>query len=591
MDILGLRNLDVISDANAMIQQKRDSGFSIDAIDVDDEATYKLLSRGDTIGVFQLESSQMRALLRSLIPEKFEELSAVLALYRPGPMSANMHNDFADYKNHRKKVHLFHDDAAEVLSDTYGLMIYQESLMRVSQKFAGFSMAEADNLRKACGKKIPEKMEEARESFVLGCETTGYGTELGEQLFDTIVKFADYAFAKSHAYGYGLISYQTAYLKAHYPVEYLACLLTSVKANYEKAAVYLSDARTSGITVLTPDINRSGVNFEPVVIEGDRQITFGLSAIRNVGEGLVRLIIDHRDAHGEFTSFYDFAERVPEQALNKRTIESLIKAGAFDKLDHPRKGLLQVFETIIDNTMVRRRERDQGVMSLFGDLGEETEVFSEKQAIPNLQFDKTEQLKFEKEMLGLYVSDHPLMGIEGALRRRVDCSIPEALERDDGAFIVVGGIINGLARRYTRKGDQMATFQLEDLQGSVEVTLFPKTLQKFGHQLADDILVSVRGRLDKRDDSRVGMMAMDITILEGLRAFQDSLHLKISAQVLTESTIETLKATLLDHPGTSPVFLHLGPDNVLRLDSEFNVNLDRVIGVLRSEYGDNAYIE
>ena len=194
-------------------------------------------------------------------------------------------------------------------------------------------------------------------------------------------------------------------------------------------------------------------------------------------------------------------------------------------------------------------------------------------------------------MLGLYVSDHPLMGIEGALRRRVYCSIPEALERDDGAFVVVGGIINGLTRRYTRKGDQMATFQLEDLQGSVEVTLFPKTLQKFGHQLADDILVSVRGRLDKRDDSRVGMMAMDITVLEGLRAFQDSLHLKISAQVLTESTIETLKSTLLDHPGTSPVFLHLGPDNVLRLDSEFNVNLDRVMGVLRSEYGDNAYIE
>lgn len=591
MDILGLRNLDVISDANAMIQHSRDADFSIDAIEVDDKATYELLSRGDTIGVFQLESTQMRALLRSLRPEKFEELSAVLALYRPGPMSANMHNDFADYKNKRKKVQLFHDDAAEVLSDTYGLMIYQESLMRVSQKFAGFSMAEADNLRKACGKKIPEKMEEARGSFVSGCETTGYGTELGEQLFDTIVKFADYAFAKSHAYGYGLISYQTAYLKAHYPVEYLACLLTSVKANYEKAAVYLSDARSSGITVLTPDINRSGVNFEPVVIEGDRQITFGLSAIRNVGEGLVRLIIEHRDAQGAFTSFYDFAERVPEQALNKRTIESLIKAGAFDKLGHPRKGLLQVFETIIDNTMVRRRERDQGVMSLFGDLGEETDVFSEKQVIPDLQFDKTEQLKFEKEMLGLYVSDHPLMGIEGALRRRVDCSIPEALERDDGAFIVVGGIINGLTRRYTRKGDQMATFQLEDLQGSVEVTLFPKTLQKFGHQLADDILVSVRGRLDKRDDSRVGIMAMDITILEGLRAFQDSLHLKISAQVLTESTIETLKSTLLDHPGTSPVFLHLGPDNVLRLDSEFNVNLDRVMGVLRSEYGDNAYIE
>ena len=591
MDILGLRNLDVISDANTMIRKTRDERFSIDAIPMDDKPTYQLLSRGDTIGVFQLESTQMRALLKSLIPERFEDLSAVLALYRPGPMSANMHNDFADYKNSRKKIQYFHPDAADVLGDTFGLMIYQESLMRVSQKFAGFSMAEADNLRKACGKKIPEKMEEARGSFVAGCESTGYGVELGEELFDTIVKFADYAFAKSHAYGYGLISYQTAYLKAHYPVEYMACLLTSVKANYEKAAVYLSDARTSGITVLTPDINRSGVNFEPIINGDEKQITFGLSAIRNVGEGLVRQIIEHRDAHGVFESFYDFAERVPEQALNKRTIESLIKAGAFDKLGHPRKGLLSVFESIIDNTMVRRRERDQGVMSLFGDLGDETEGFSERQSIPDWQFDKTEQLKFEKEMLGLYVSDHPLMGIEGALRRRVDCSIPEALERDDGAFIVIGGIINGLARKYTRKGDQMATFQLEDLQGSVEVTLFPKTLQKFGHQVADDILVSVRGRLDKRDDNRVGFMAMDITVLEGLRAFQDSLHLKIAAQMLSESAIETLKATLLEYPGTSPVYLHLGPENVLRLSSEFNVNVDRAIGVLRTEFGENAYIE
>ena len=383
MDILGLRNLDVISDANAMIRKTRDERFSIDAIPLDDKATYQLLSRGDTIGVFQLESTQMRALLKSLIPERFEDLSAVLALYRPGPMSANMHNDFADYKNSRKKIQYFHPDAADVLGDTFGLMIYQESLMRVSQKFAGFSMAEADNLRKACGKKIPEKMEEARGSFVAGCKDTGYGVDLGEELFDTIVKFADYAFAKSHAYGYGLISYQTAYLKAHYPVEYMACLLTSVKANYEKAAVYLSDARTSGITVLTPDINRSGVNFEPIVNGDEQQIAFGLSAIRNVGEGLVRQIIEHRDAHGVFESFYDFAERVPEQALNKRTIESLIKAGAFDKLGHPRKGLLTVFESIIDNTMVRRRERDQGVMSLFGDLGDETEGFSERQNIPD----------------------------------------------------------------------------------------------------------------------------------------------------------------------------------------------------------------
>ena len=283
-----------------MIRKTRDENFSIDAIPMEEKATYQFLSRGDTIGVFQLESVQMRALLKSLIPERFEDLSAVLALYRPGPMSANMHNDFADYKNKRKKIQYFHDDAADVLGDTFGLMIYQESLMRVSQKFAGFSMAEADNLRKACGKKIPEKMEEARGSFVAGCESTGYGVELGEELFDTIVKFADYAFAKSHAYGYGLISYQTAYLKAHYPVEYMACLLTSVKANYEKAAVYLSDARTSGITVLTPDSNRSGVNFEPIINGHQQQLTFGLSAIRHVGEALVRQIIEHLYHPGVF---------------------------------------------------------------------------------------------------------------------------------------------------------------------------------------------------------------------------------------------------------------------------------------------------
>jgi len=590
MDILGLRNLDVLSDANQMIRATQDPNFDIDDIPMDDKPTYALLSRGDTIGVFQLESPPMRALLRSLIPERFEDLSAVLALYRPGPMSANMHNDFADFKNKRKKNTYFHPDAEETLGDTFGLMIYQESLMRVAQKFAGYSLAEADNLRKACAKKVPKLMEEQRETFETGCDRLGYGRKLGEELFDVIVKFADYAFAKSHAYGYGLISYQTAYLKAHFPVEYMACLLTSVKTNYEKAATYLSDARTSNITVLTPDINKSGINFEPVVVDGVTKIAFGLSGIRNVGEALVGLVVQHRNEHGPFESFYDFAERVPEQVLNKRAVESLIKAGAFDNLGHPRKGLLAVFESVIDTTMARRRERDQGVMSLFGDLGETAEGFSERQVIPDLQFDKAEQLKFEKEMLGLYVSDHPLMGIEGALRRRVDCSIPDALESADGAFVVIGGIINNLKRRYTRKGDQMATFDLEDLQGSIEVTVFPKTLEKFGHQLVDDIIVSVKGRLDRRDDSRVGFMAMDVTVLEGLRVLQEALHIKVAAQAITETMIDDLKATLSEHPGSSPVFLHVAGDKALRLSSEFDVNLDRVIGQLRATFGDAAYI-
>jgi DNA polymerase-3 subunit alpha len=501
-----------------------------------------------------------------------------------------MHNDFADYKNNRKKNEYFHPDAAELLGDTYGLMIYQESVMRVAQKFAGYSLAEADTLRKACGKKDKVAMAEQRAGFEAGCIKLGYGDGLGKTIFDIIAKFADYAFAKSHAYGYGLISYQTAYLKTHFPVEYLACLLTSVKTNYEKAAVYLSDARMSNIVVLTPDINLSGINFEPVLDGEVRKITFGLSAIRNVGEGLSTKIVEHRNTYGPFESFYDFAERVPTDVLNKRAIESLIKAGAFDKLGHPRKGLLASFMPIIDTTLKRREEKDQGVMSLFGEMEETEGGFSERQLIPDLHFEKSEQLKFEKEMLGLYVSDHPLMGIEGALRRRVDCTIPEALESADGAFMTIGGIVNQVNRRYTKRGDQMATFMLEDLQGAIEVTVFPKTLEKYGHQLADDMLISVRGRMDARDETKVGFMATEIIVLEGLRSSQDSLHLRFSAQAITETLISDLQAVLKEHPGDSPVFLHLSDDKAVSLGAEYTVNLDRVMGQLRASFGDAATI-
>jgi DNA polymerase-3 subunit alpha len=277
--------------------------------------------------------------------------------------------------------------------------------------------------------------------------------------------------------------------------------------------------------------------------------------------------------------------------LNKRTIESLIKAGAFDSLGHPRKGLLMVYETIIDATVARRRERDQGVMSLFGDVGGDDSVFSEKREIPALQFDKAEQLKFEKEMLGLYVSDHPLMGIEGALRRRVDASIAEAVEREDNSFFTIGGIISALNRKYTRKGDLMATFMLEDLQGAVEVAVFPKTFQRYGHQLADDVIITVKGRLNKQDETRVSFMATDIVVQEGLRASGDSLHIKVSAQALTPELIEDMKGVLQQHPGSSPVFVHLGGDKVMQLDSKFTVDLDRVIGQIRVMFGEAAYIE
>jgi DNA polymerase III subunit alpha len=600
MDFLGLRNLDVISDTVEMVRATKDPDFDIDAVPLDDKKVFELMGRGDTMGVFQLESPPMRALLRSLAPNSFDDVSAVLALYRPGPMSVNMHYDYADRKNGRQPVSYFHDDAKEVLHDTYGLMIYQESVMRVAQKFAGYSMAEADNLRKACGKKVRELMAKERAGFEAGCERTGYGRELGKELFDVIEKFADYAFNKSHTYGYGLVTYQTAYLKVHYSVEYLACLLTSVKSNLDKAAVYLSDARSMGVKVLTPDVNRSMIDFaalEPAAVPEEFAlpagspggITFGLSAIRNVGEGLVELLLGERDENGPFASFHDFVERVPEQVLNKRTVESLIKAGAFDSLGHPRCGLMMVFEQIIDTTVVRRRERDQGVMSLFGELDAADSGFDERIAIPDHEYDKSDRLKFEKEMLGLYVSDHPLLGVEAALRRKVDCSVAEVAEREDGSIVVLGGVMTGVSRKFTKKGDQMAVFTLEDLDSSIEVTVFPRALLELGHKLVDDSIVTVKGRLDKKDETRVGFMAQDVVILEALDTGSASpLRLRVPATSLNELKIHQIRKVLREHPGSSPVYLHVGQGKVLRLADEFCVDLDRVVGELRMILGHDA---
>jgi len=577
MDFLGLRNLDVISDTLEIIRDTLGVHLDIDRLPLDDQTTYELLSRGQGIGVFQLEGGPMRALMRSLAPTCFDDVAALVALYRPGPMAANMHNDYADRKNGRKPVEYLHPDAEEVLGDTYALMIFQESLMRVAQKFAGYSLAEADNLRRACGKKIREKMREERNRFVESCERNGYERRVGEEWFDIIEPFADYAFPRAHAYGYGLIAYQTAYLKAHYPAEYLSALLTSVKANLDKAAIYLAECRTMGIEVLVPDVNRSVADFTPVVEatgEGTerRSIVFGLSAVRNVGAGLVGLLIAEREANGPFVDFYDFVERVEVQVLNKKTIESLIKAGGFDSLGHPRKGLLRSFEHVIDTAVARRRERDMGVMSLFGDVEDAGPMFDERPPIPEVEFAKRERLSFEKEMLGLYVSDHPLMGAEACLRRRCDGRLADLAELDDGTIRTFGGVVTGLQRKWTKKGDLMAVFALEDLQTSVEVMVFPKSMTDHGHKLADDAIVTVRARVDGRED-QPKLIAMDIEPFEPMSGEAFPLRVKVAAAALSEVLIEDLKRLLGEHPGDSPVLLHLGEQKVLRLPETWTVDV------------------
>jgi DNA polymerase-3 subunit alpha len=530
----------------------------------------------------------MRALMRSLAPTSFDDVAALVALYRPGPMAANMHNDFADRKNGRKPVVYLHPDAADVLGDTYGLVIFQEALMRVAQKFAGYSLAEADNLRKACGKKIRSVMQKEREAFVAGCERTGYGRELGNAWFDIIEPFADYAFPKAHAYGYGLIAYQTAYLKANYPAEYLSALLSSVKTNLEKAAVYLAECRTMGLPVVVPDVNRSVSDFAPVDVDGTLSIAFGLSAVRNVGEGLVSLIVAARDKNGPFTDFYDFCERVDPSVLNKRAVESLVKAGAFDSLGHPRRGLLGVFEQIIDRTLARRRERDMGVFTLFGDA-EDSPTFDERIPIPDFEFDKPQRLAFEKEMLGLYVSDHPLMGADAALRRRTECTVADLRELDDGVLKVSGGVVTSLQRKWTKRGDLMAVFMLEDLQSAIEVMVFPKTMAEHGHKLDDDALVIVKGRVDKRED-QPKFIAMDVDVFESPTGDAPPLRVKVPTAVVNEHLVRRLKGLFSEHPGDSTVYLHLG-EQVLRLPDYFSVDPSRgLVGELRVLLGADAVV-
>ncbi|MFT6292037.1 MAG: DNA polymerase-3 subunit alpha [Ilumatobacter sp.] len=612
MDFLGLRNLDVISDAEAMIKERHDPTFNIERTALDDKKTYELLSRGDTIGIFQLESPPMRQLLKAMEPKTFPHIAAVLALYRPGPMSVNMHYDFADRMNGRQEVEYFHEDAKEVLGDTYGLMIYQESVMRVAQKFAGYSLAEADNLRKAMGKKSREVMAAARQAFEDGVVNEGYGDEMGPMLFDIIEKFADYAFNKSHTFGYGLITYQTAYMKAHYPVEYIASLLSSVKNNLDKAATYLADCRSMGIKVLPPDVNRSLMNFGAlspdelppgvsVSVDSPGAITFGLSAVRNVGEALVQDLIDERTENGTFDSFHDFVERVPESVLNKRTIESLIKGGGFDTLGHERRALLTVFEHIIDTTVKRRREAEKGVMSLFGDWNDDAagtsndvvgDAYSDRTPIPDdMEFDKSDKLRFEKEMLGLYVSDHPLFGVEGALKRKIEHNLIDLPNMEDGTPVVVGGVITNLARKFTKKGDQMAVFVLEDLDASIEITIFPRTLAEQGHKLEDDLIVSVKGRLDRRDESRFGIIGQTITVLQGLDdGTAPPLRLRLHASSLDELKVQRLKRIVKEHPGDSVVMVDIGQQKVLKLSDEFRVDLDRVVGELRMAFGHDAVL-
>ncbi|MEX0579913.1 MAG: DNA polymerase III subunit alpha [Mycobacterium sp.] len=561
MDFLGLRNLTIIGDALENIQANRGVEVVPEALALDDPATYELLSRGDTLGVFQLDGAAMRDLLRRLQPTGFADIVAVLALYRPGPMGVNAHNDYADRKNGRQAIKPIHPELAEpladILSETYGLIVYQEQIMRIAQRVAGYSLARADILRKAMGKKKRDVLDKEYEGFAEGMKTNGFSAGAIKVLWDTILPFADYAFNKSHAAGYGLVSYWTAYLKANYPSEYMAGLLTSVGDDKDKAAVYLADCRKLGITVLPPDVNESGLNFASVGVD----IRFGLGAVRNVGANVVSSLIATRTAKGKFTDFSDYLNKIDVGACNKKVTESLIKAGAFDSLAHPRKGLFLVHTDAVDSVLGTKKAEAKGQFDLFGggseDGGAGDAVFITK--VPDEEWDEKHKLALEREMLGLYVSGHPLNGVAHLLAAKVDNAIPAILGGDvaNDVQVRVGGILASVNRRVNKSGIPWASAQLEDLTGSIEVMFFPQTYSLVGAEIADDAVVLVGARVRIQDD-RISLIAHDLVVPDFSNLAPDRpLAVSLPTRQCTLDKVNALKQVLARHPGVSQVHLRL----------------------------------
>ncbi|MFG2009377.1 DNA polymerase III subunit alpha [Micromonospora sp. NPDC048868] len=593
MDFLGLRNLTIIDDAVKNIQLNHGKELELLALPLDDRPAYELLARGDTLGVFQLDGGPMRSLLRMMKPDNFEDISAVLALYRPGPMGVDSHTNYALRKNNLQEITPIHPELEEplreILAPTYGLIVYQEQVQRAAQILAGYTLGQADLLRRAMGKKKKEILDKEFIPFRDGCRERGYSDEAIQKVWDVLVPFAGYAFNKAHSAAYGLVSYWTAYLKAHYPAEYMAALLTSVGDDKDKMALYLSECRRMRIQVLPPDVNTSAGPFTPV----GKEIRFGLGAVRNVGANVVAAIMRCRDEKGEYADFYDFLSKVDAVVCNKKTIESLIKAGAFDSLGHSRKALLTVHAEAIDAYADVKRKEAVGQYDLFGaGFGDaETNSTTVMPVIGDGEWDKRDKLAFEREMLGLYVSDHPLFGLEHVLGAAADCTIASLSEEGtvpDGAVVTLAGILSGVQRRVTKQGRAWASATLEDLAGGVETLFFPNTYEVIGQYIAEDAIVVVKGRVDRRDDTP-RIMAMDMSMPDvSSTPGSKPVTLTIPVHRCTPPLVERLKETLVLHPGDTEVHVKLlngGRTTTLRLGPFRVAATTALMGDLKSVLG------
>jgi DNA polymerase-3 subunit alpha len=581
MDFLGLRNLTVLDDALENIVQNGKSPVILEDLLLDDAPTFELLARGDTLGVFQLDGGPMRSLLKLMRPDHFEDISAVLALYRPGPMGVNSHTNYALRKNKLQEIEPIHPELAqplaEILGGTYGLIVYQEQVMAAAQKVAGYTLGGADILRRVMGKKKRSELEKQQTIFFAGMTERGFSAAAQQALWNVLESFADYAFNKAHTAAYGLISYWTAYLKANYPAEYMAALLQSSRGDKKKLSLYLNECRRMGIKVLPPDVNESAAKFTAV---GDA-IRFGLNAIRNVGDNVVASIITARVESNKFDSFNEFLAAVPAVVCNKRTIDSLVKAGAFDSIAPSRRALSYVHEALIDEVLATKKQESEGLFDLFA-----LEGFEESPAVKNSSgveipdipdWDKKTKLTFEREMLGLYVSDHPLAGLEQALLAAATVQIATLTDDDnetgDNATVTIAGLITSVTKKTAKSGNSYAIVELEDISGAIEVSFFGETYLQYETNLVADQVVAVKGRVQKRDEAAM-LRAQELSAVNTQIALDDPFILTVPFDRCVEPLLIQLKEILAQHGGPAPVRLIIsepGKRTVVQAGSTFGV--------------------
>ncbi len=596
MDFLGLRNLTIIDDALDNIETNRGHRPVLEDLAYDDPAAYALLARGDSLGVFQLDGGPMRGLLRLMRPDNFEDISALIALYRPGPMGADSHTNYALRKNGAQPITPIHpefkESLSEILETSYGLIIYQEQVMAIAQKVAGFSLGQADILRRAMGKKKKSELDKQYEGFVAGSKANGYSDVAIQALWELLLPFSDYAFNKAHSAAYGVLSYWTAYLKAHYPAEYMAALLTSVGDARDKLAIYLNECRRMGIQVLAPDVNESIGYFAAVGTD----IRFGMGAVRNVGFGVVEQIRAAREEKGAFTSFHDFLRKVPLQAANKRTVESLIKAGAFDSLGSTRRALIEIHEAAVERAVSDKRAEANGQVGFdFDSLWDEPEHAVD--SVPDRpEWPKREKLAAERDMLGLYVSDHPLAGMETQLARHASISIAELLGGDavsDGETVTVAGLLTSVQHRTARNsGNQYGIVTVEDFGGEVSVMFLGKTYQEFSPALMNDSIVVIRGRVQQRDDGMNIHAATMFTPDTGPSLGSGPLVISVPESRATTDVVTALNDVLIRHAGDNEVRLRLvrgASARVFEVPYPVSVTAD-LYGELKSLLGPNCLL-